>query len=178
MEEVILVDFADLQIGTMEKLQAHKEGRLHRAFSIFLFNERGEMLLQQRAFEKYHSGGLWSNTCCSHPRPNEEILDAAHRRLKEEMGIDCPLKKTFSFTYRAELDHGLIEYELDHVFIGKYDGPIFPNEEEVFAARWALPWTLLDEIAVEPEKFTYWFKRLLTDFEFFAFLVQKNQKID
>ena len=118
-EQVILVDQQDREIGVAEKLEAHRKGKLHRAFSVFLFNAKDEMLLQQRAAEKYHSGGLWTNTCCSHPRPGEPTEAAARRRLREEMGISCNLNKAFDFIYRAEFDNGLIEHELDHVFIGR-----------------------------------------------------------
>src|SRR5690349_7536217 len=119
-ESVVLVDESDGELGTMGKMQAHLEGRLHRAISIFLFNDHGQMLLQQRAFSKYHSGGLWTNTCCSHPRLGESNANAAHRRLFEEMGIRSELGHAFHFTYKAALDKGLSEHEFDHVFIGKF----------------------------------------------------------
>ena len=131
MDRVILVDEQDVEIGSMEKMEAHIQGRLHRAFSVFIFNQKGEMLLQQRALRKYHSGGLWTNACCSHPKPNEETIDAAHRRLQEEMGFDTPLVKAFDFTYKANFNNGLTEHEFDHVFVGFYDGKITSNFDEV-----------------------------------------------
>src|SRR5687768_14206462 len=133
---VILVNEQDEPVGTMEKLEAHQKGLLHRAFSVFVVNKNGEMLLQQRAQDKYHSGGLWTNTCCSHPLPGENVLDASHRRLMEEMGFDCPLREIFSFTYRAEFDNGLTEHEFDHVFFGEYDGEVIPDTAEVQATRY------------------------------------------
>ncbi len=156
-EHVILVDRDDREIGIEEKLKAHREGRLHRAFSVLLFNSRGEMLLQQRAMGKYHSAGLWSNTCCSHPRPGEPVEAAAKRRLQEEMGIACPLEKAFDFIYRAEFANGLIEHELDHVFIGRYDGAVRPAPEEVMAYRWERIETLRSDLQSTPENFTVWF---------------------
>src|SRR4249919_2599143 len=114
-QEVILVNEQNEAIGTMEKMEAHRKALLHRAFSVFIFNSKGEMLLQQRALNKYHSGGLWTNACCSHPRPGELIEDAATRRLKEELGFETPLKKIFQFTYQASFDNGLTEHEFDHV---------------------------------------------------------------
>src|ERR1700744_2758864 len=117
-EEVILVDEADVQLGTMEKIEAHRKALLHRAFSVFIFNSKGEMLLQQRAAEKYHSPGLWTNACCSHPRPGEETQAAAMRRLMEELGFTLELEKIFDFTYRSEFENGLTEFEFDHVFVG------------------------------------------------------------
>ena len=131
MEQVILVDENDIAIGVMEKMEAHEKALLHRAFSVFIFNNKGEMLLQQRSLRKYHSGGLWTNTCCSHPRSNEDILQAAHRRLQEEMGFNTELTKAFTFIYKAEFSNGLTEHEFDHVFIGTYNGIIEPNFDEV-----------------------------------------------
>ena len=118
MEKVILVDKHDRQMGLMEKQEAHVKGLLHRAFSIFIFNKDNKLLLQKRAFKKYHSGGLWTNTCCSHPRENETTIDAAHRRLNEEMGMECKLELKFNFIYKAQLDNNLYEHEFDHVFFG------------------------------------------------------------
>jgi isopentenyl-diphosphate delta-isomerase len=133
-EAVILVDTNDNELGTMEKMEAHRKGVLHRAFSIFIFNSNGEILLQKRASQKYHSGGLWSNACCSHPRKGESNLNAANRRLQEEMGMKAELTHAFSFKYKASLDKGLIEHELDHVFIGYSDElpQLNPNEVESF----------------------------------------------
>ncbi len=133
MEQVILVDEKDTDLGVMEKIEAHEKALLHRAFSVFIFNTSGEMLLQQRALTKYHSPGLWTNACCSHPRPGEDTLAAAQRRLKEELGFETSLHKIFDFTYQAVFDNGLAEFEFDHVFAGTYDGAIHANEEEVSA---------------------------------------------
>ena len=130
MEEVILVNEQDEQTGTIEKMEAHRKALLHRAFSVFIFNGKGEMLLQQRAMGKYHSPGLWTNACCSHPRPGEEVETAAFRRLKEEMGIETSLKKIFDFIYRTEFDNGLTEYEFDHVYIGTYPGAAMIRTKE------------------------------------------------
>jgi isopentenyl-diphosphate delta-isomerase len=136
MTDVILVDSNDAPIGTMEKLEAHQKGALHRAFSVFAFNGRGELLLQRRAPHKYHSAGLWTNTCCSHPAPGEDTEAAAHRRLQEEMGFDCPITHIGSLTYRTEFANGLIEHEFDHIFIGRFDGQPVLNPEEADASRW------------------------------------------
>lgn len=159
MEElVILVDHDDRETGVMEKIQAHREALLHRAFSVFVFNSKGELMLQQRALGKYHSPGLWTNTCCSHPRPGEETEAAAHRRLHEEMGFDCTLTKIFHFTYKAPFDNNLTEHEVDHVFVGFSDTLPVINPEEVESYRFAT----LDDISVEmaenPELFTVWFQ--------------------
>jgi len=166
-EKVILVNEQDEEIELMEKLQAHQLGRLHRAFSIFIFNSKKEMLLQQRALSKYHCGGLWSNACCSHPRKGETILQAAHRRLKEEFGFDTPLEERFSFIYKANLDHNLMEHEFDHVLVGQFDGPITAfNPEEIASFCWyALP-TLEKKIASNPELFTVWFRIALNKYVF------------
>ena len=129
--QVILVNEQDAPIGVMEKMEAHKTGTLHRAFSIFIFNSQGEMLLQQRAKGKYHSGGLWTNACCSHPQPGEQVEKAAERRLMEELGFSTSLEKVFDFLYKAGLDNGLTEHEFDHVFVGEYNGAINFNTEEV-----------------------------------------------
>lgn len=160
-EFVVLVDREDHSLGVKEKLKAHEGGDLHRAFSICLFNAQGHMLLQQRALSKYHSGGLWANTCCSHPRPEENLLDAAHRRLKEEMGVDCPLHPLFSFIYRAELDKGLIEHEFDHVFVGTLEENPQPNPTEVSQWIWVDSTQVVADIEAHPERYTAWFKILL-----------------
>ena len=157
-EMVILVDPQDREIGIEEKIKAHRDGKLHRAFSVFVFNEKNEMLLQQRAWHKYHSGGLWTNACCSHPRPGETLEQAAARRLQEEMGFSCPLHRAFQFIYKAELDGGLIEHELDHVFIGTYNGTIQPNVNEVAAFRWHPVQTIENDLKQSLEKYTVWFK--------------------
>ena len=144
-EEVILVDKHDVEQGTMEKMEAHKNGgTLHRAFSVFVFNTKGELLLQRRALHKYHSGGLWTNTCCSHPRPGETVREAGHRRLEEEMGMQCKLVELFSFEYKAELDGGMTEWELDHVLLGLSDKEPSINEEEVAEFKY-MPLDDIDE---------------------------------
>lgn len=156
-DKVILVDRNDIGIGTMDKMEAHRTGQLHRAFSIFIFNAAGDMLLQKRANKKYHSGGLWSNACCSHPMPEEETLAAAHRRLQEELGFDCHLTKAFDFVYRSDLDNNLIEHEFDHVFIGQYDGPISLNTEEASECKHISITELGQCLDASPEMFTTWF---------------------
>src|SRR5688500_14176064 len=130
-QEVILVNEQDVEIGKMEKLEAHQKAVLHRAFSVFIFNKKGEMLLQQRARNKYHSAGLWTNACCSHPSPGEDTLSAASRRLIEEMGFSTALTKIFEFTYQTRFDNGLTEHEYDHVYTGVFEGTIKPNPDEV-----------------------------------------------
>lgn len=157
-EQVILVDEHDGVIGTMEKMEAHEKGLLHRAFSVFIFNPRGEMLIHQRAIEKYHSGGLWTNACCSHPRKGETIEEAAHRRLVEEMGLDCELQEQFHFIYKASLDGGLMEHELDHVLFGIFNGYPKPNPDEVMAWKYIAMPDLQEDIRINPEKYTVWFK--------------------
>jgi isopentenyl-diphosphate Delta-isomerase len=163
MEKVVLVDEDDNPTGTMEKMEAHEKGLLHRAFSVFIFNNNGDMLLQQRAFSKYHSGGLWTNTCCSHPREGEATIEAAHRRLQEEMGFDCEIKKAFDFIYKKELDKGLTEHELDHVFIGEFEGEFRFNPEEVNAVAYVPVQEVLDEVVRNPQKYTEWFKICLSE---------------
>ena len=163
MERVILVDESDTPLGTMEKMEAHEKGVLHRAFSVFIFNSNGEMLLQQRSFSKYHSGGLWTNTCCSHPREGETTIEAAHRRLQEEMGFDCEIEKAFDFIYKKELDKGLIEHEFDHVFIGKHEGEVKFNPNEVNTYVYKPVQEVLNEALLFPEKFTEWFKICLSE---------------
>lgn len=155
--QVILVDEKDMPSGVSEKLTAHTEGLLHRAFSVFIFNHRGEMLLQQRATQKYHSGGLWTNAVCSHPAPGEETNNAVTRRLNEELGFSAPVKKIFDFIYRAELDNGLTEYEFDHVFAGEYDGPVNFNTDEVMNIEFKHVSTIKDLIDRHPGMFTAWF---------------------
>ena len=160
MQKVILIDRNNKRIGTEEKIKAHKEGKLHRAFSIFVFNSEGKLLLQRRAKTKYHSGGLWSNTCCSHPAPGETTYQAARRRLKEEMGFECKLKKLFCFTYRVEFDNGLIENEYDYVFIGKVNDnqKIIPNPSEVEEYKWVSIEELKKDIKKNPDNYTYWMR--------------------
>jgi isopentenyl-diphosphate delta-isomerase len=158
MEQVVLVNTLDEAQGFMEKMEAHEKGLLHRAFSIFVFNDKGELLLQQRALDKYHSGGLWTNTCCSHPRPNESVANAATRRLHEEMGFETPLTKIFDFTYQANFSNGLIEHEFDHVFIGYYNGTIVPNVLEVHDYAFQTMEMVQASIKQKEENFTVWFK--------------------
>jgi isopentenyl-diphosphate delta-isomerase len=157
MEEVILVDTKDQQIGTMEKLEAHRQGKLHRCFSILIFDSRGRMLLQQRGLTKYHTPGLWTNACCSHQRPNEDTLAAAHRRLFEEMGFDCDLQEVYQFTYKVPFANGLWEHEYDHILVGEYNDKIVPNPEEVNDYRWVNIDELLDNINNNPDLYTPWF---------------------
>ena len=157
-EEVVLVDKNDNPLGTMEKMQAHEKGVLHRAFSVFIYNSNKEMMLHRRAFSKYHSQGLWTNACCSHPRINETTEETAHRRLKEEMGFDCKLKEEFSFLYKADVGDGLLEHEFDHVFFGEFDGKPEINPDEVAEWKFVNPEILKEEIKTHPEKYTEWFK--------------------
>mgnify|MGYP003955709837 CR=1 FL=1 len=158
IEEVILVNTNNEVQGYMEKMEAHKKGLLHRAFSIFIFNSKGEILLQQRAKHKYHSGELWTNTCCSHPRKNESFLEAANRRLNEEMGLFCQLDEVFSFIYKADLDNGLIEHEFDFVFFGKTNALPILNIDEAMDYKYIKPEQLLLDIQNNPESFTEWLK--------------------
>ena len=165
MEYVILVDENDVEVGVMEKMEAHRKGALHRAFSILIFNSQGEMLIQQRASSKYHSANLWTNTCCSHPRPGEPVLEAAQRRLQEEMGIRTTLNLAHKFQYRVVLENGMIENELDFVFTGIYDGQPVVNEEEVIDWKFvALP-VLKSLIVNQPDGFTHWFKIIVNEWE-------------
>lgn len=159
--DVILVNENDEVIGTMEKLEAHEKGLLHRAFSIFVFNSNNELLIHQRAFGKYHSEGLWTNTCCSHPSPGETVLDAAHRRLQEEMGFDCEMHSAFHFVYHAKLDNNLIEHELDHVVIGHSDQNPILNPEEAIDFKWIRITELFKDITLNPQQYTFWFKTIL-----------------
>lgn len=160
-ENVILVDEEDNEVGRGEKLATHLNGQLHRAVSVFLFNEDGQLMIQQRAFSKYHSGGLWSNTCCGHPRPGELPIEAAQRRLWEEMGIQCELEKIFHFVYKVSLDNQITEHEFDHVFVGRFDGEANPNPEEAHAWKWIDVDVLSCDILNHPERYTYWFKMVL-----------------
>lgn len=157
-DHVILVDASDRPIGTAPKLEAHQEARLHRAFSVFILNDAGELLLQRRAEGKYHSGGLWSNACCSHPRPGEATAAAAGRRLAEELGFTCPLEHAFAMIYRADVGGGLVEYEFDHVYLGTWNEPPEPDPAEVAAWEWVAPDTLRDDVLHRPGRFTYWFR--------------------
>ncbi len=156
-EEVILVNEFDKPLGSMEKIEAHRQALLHRAFSIFIFNSKGEMLLQRRAATKYHSGGLWTNACCSHPRPGEDTGHAARRRLSEELGFTTRLEKIFDFTYKSAFDNGLTEFEFDHVFVGMHDQAVYPNQEEVSEYRFLSPDAIRMELASNPDQYTSWF---------------------
>ena len=157
-KQVILVNESDETIGVMDKMEAHRKGELHRAFSVFIFNSKGEMLLQQRAMNKYHSGGLWTNACCSHPGPGEETKEAANRRLKEEMGFETDLKKIFDFVYRSEFENGLIEHEFDHIFVGEFERDIVMNREEVKDFCYKKLDEIRDSLAMQPQKYTAWFQ--------------------
>jgi isopentenyl-diphosphate delta-isomerase len=161
MEEVILVDKNDNAIGTMEKMEAHRKGALHRAFSVLLFNSNGEILLQKRSATKYHSAGLWTNTCCSHPLPDEKIEDATRRRLKEEMGIDLQPEFVYKFIYKVALEKGLIEHEYDHVFVGTFDGEPAINKNEVEDWKFVTVHWLKHDISKHPDHYTFWFKQIL-----------------
>lgn len=157
-ELLILVDDKDNELGTMDKLTVHQKGLLHRAFSVFIFNSKGELLLQQRADDKYHSGGLWTNTCCSHPRTGEKVSDAVHRRLQEEMGMTCELYFKFSFIYKKQFDNGLTEHELDHVYFGRSDELPKPNKEEVKDWKYLTLDELASAIKDNPHQYTEWLK--------------------
>lgn len=163
-ETVILVNEADTEIGQMAKLEAHEKGILHRAFSLFIFNSKGELLLQQRALNKYHSPGLWTNTCCSHQRAGESNIEAGIRRLGEEMGISCELTDVFSFIYKASFDNGLTEHELDHVLVGQYEANPIINKEEVMDYKWLTLQDLKMDMDKHPESYTAWFKIILNEY--------------
>jgi isopentenyl-diphosphate Delta-isomerase len=157
-QKVILIDEHDKVIGSMEKMEAHQKGVLHRAFSVFIFNSQGEMLLQKRAAGKYHSAGLWTNACCSHPGPGEKTEDAARRRLREEMGFETPLEKIFDFIYKSSFKNGLIEYEFDHVFAGQYEDEIHPDPVEVSEYSFRDVLAIKRWLSVDPGQFTAWFQ--------------------
>ena len=157
MIRIILVNKNDKEIGTEEKLKAHKEAKLHRAFSILVFNEKGELLLQKRAKTKYHAPGLWTNTCCSHPAPGKDLMEEARKRLKEEMGFECDLKESFSFIYKANLG-SLTEYEFDHVILGNFSGNPSPNPEEADDWKWISMQDIGKDIKKNPEIYTPWFR--------------------
>lgn len=157
-ELVILVDENDKQIGLMPKMEAHEKAVLHRAFSVFVFNDKNQLLLQQRASHKYHSPDLWTNTCCSHQRDGETNLEAGKRRLQEEMGFVCELEEKTSFIYKAPFDNGLTEHELDHVMVGYYNEDPVINPEEVESFKWMTLEEVKEDISAHPEKYTEWFK--------------------
>lgn len=160
-----MVSEADDQLGLMGKMEAHKKGVLHRAFSVFIFNKSGQLLLQQRAHGKYHSPGLWTNTCCSHQREGESNVEAGKRRLKEEMGFNCDLKEVFWFIYKADFDNGLTEHELDHVMVGYYNQDPVVNEQEVASFKWMSLKDVKDDISGNPERYTEWFKIIFKEYD-------------
>ena len=164
-EKVILVSEVDEQLGLMAKMEAHEKGILHRAFSVFVFNKKGELLLQQRALDKYHSPGLWTNTCCSHQRDGESNIEAGKRRLQEEMGFNCELKELFSFLYKASFDNGLTEHELDHVMIGHYEDDPIVNLEEAAAFKWMTLEDVKKDMQLQPELYTEWFKIIFNEYD-------------
>ncbi len=163
-EEVILVNDKNEQIGTMPKMEAHEKAVLHRAFSVFILNKKGETMLQQRAAHKYHSPLLWTNTCCSHQRVGETNIEAGKRRLKEEMGFSTDLKELFSFIYKAPFDNGLTEHELDHVMVGYYDDAPAINPDEVASWKWMTPKAIKEDIDSNPHIYTVWFKIIFEKF--------------
>ena len=158
---IILVDHTDMETGTMEKMEAHRKGLLHRAISVFIVNAEGEWLLHRRAIDKYHSSGLWTNASCSHPYPGETNLEAANRRLKEEMGLCCPLNEVFSFTYKEKLDNELTEHEYDHVFLGITDEKPIHNTVEVMDWKYLTYNDLINDIKKHPSGYTVWFKKIV-----------------
>jgi isopentenyl-diphosphate delta-isomerase len=160
-ENVVLVDADGQSIGTMDKMEAHQKGCLHSALSVFIFNSDGRLLLQQRAFDKYHSAGLWTNSCCSHPRPGESPLAAAHRRLNEEMGLTCELTELFRFTYWHDFENGLTEHEYDHVFVGVSDMKPDADAKEVATYKYMDPEDLIQDMTNYPDVYTAWFKLIL-----------------
>ena len=173
-EEVILVNKENEQIGTMPKMEAHEKALLHRAFSVFILNDNGEIMLQQRAASKYHSPLLWTNTCCSHQRVGESNLDAGKRRLQEEMGFVAELKELFSFIYKAPFDNGLTEHEYDHVMIGNFNTEPKINLEEVEAWKWMSPELVKKDIDDNPTEYTVWFKIIFEKFYQHLFNTTEN----
>lgn len=171
-EEVILVNENDLVLGTLPKMEAHEKGVLHRAFSVFVMNDRGETLLQQRAAEKYHSPLLWTNTCCSHQRMGEANVEAGKRRLREEMGFETELTELFSFVYKAPFDNGLTEHELDHVMIGSFNGTPKIDPREVAAWKWMHPENIQKDIDTHPDRYTEWFKIIFD--RFYHYLIENK----
>lgn len=164
-EKVILVNEKDDQLGLMGKMEAHRKAVLHRAFSVFIFNQKGELLLQQRAHDKYHSPGLWTNTCCSHQRDGESNIVAGKRRLEEEMGFSCDLEEMFWFVYKASFDNGLTEHELDHVMVGYYDEDPKINEDEAASFKWMLLEEVKNDIELHPDLYTEWFKIIFKEYD-------------
>ncbi|TXG35686.1 isopentenyl-diphosphate Delta-isomerase [Seonamhaeicola maritimus] len=163
-EKVILVDENDVQIGLMPKMEAHEKAVLHRAFSVLIFNKKNELMLQQRALDKYHSPGLWTNTCCSHQRDGETNIEAGRRRLQEEMGFVTNLEESISFIYKAPFDNGLTEHELDHVLLGEYEDEPIINKEEVASWKWMPIEAVKVDISLNPHLYTEWFKVIFEKF--------------
>lgn len=163
VEYVLLVNKNDQPLGTMEKITAHEKGELHRAFSVFVFNNKGELLLQKRASEKYHSGGLWTNTVCSHPKAGEDVAASAKRRMVEEMGFECEISKAFTFIYKSNVGDGLTEHEYDHVFFGFSDATPDPNPEEVEGWKYVDMNWLNKDVNENPDDYTVWFKIALKE---------------
>lgn len=163
-EKVILVDENDNPIGLMPKMEAHEKGVLHRAFSVFIMNQKGQVMLQQRALHKYHSPGLWTNTCCSHQRENETNIEAGKRRLQEEMGFVTELTEIQSFIYKAPFDNGLTEHEFDHILLGFYEENPSINSEEVASWKWEFPAEVKADMFKNPQKYTEWFKIIFDKF--------------
>lgn len=162
-EQVIVVDSRNRELGVMDKTEAHKLGVLHRALSVFIFNSKDELLLHRRAMGKYHSSGLWSNTCCSHPRPGEKVADAAIRRLREEMGMSAELTEVFDFIYKADLGNGLYEHEADHVFIGTSDADPKPDANEVMEWKWMKAKAISEDMDVNPNNYSVWFQLIFKE---------------
>ncbi len=175
MDKLILVDENDTPIGTIEKMEAHQKALLHRAFSVFIFNTKGEMLLQQRALDKYHSGGLWTNACCSHPYDGQQTQAAAEKRLQEEMGFTTVLTKVFDFIYKAPFDNGLTEHEFDHVFAGVYNGAIVPDKSEVEDFCFMSMEDIKESLQLHPQKYTVWFKIAFPKMESYLAAVSDNR---
>lgn len=175
MDKLILVDESDMPIGTIEKMEAHRKALLHRAFSVFIFNTKGEMLLQQRALDKYHSGSLWTNACCSHPYDGQQTQAAAEKRLQEEMGFTTTLTKVFDFIYKAPFDNGLTEHEFDHVFTGTYDGAIVPDKSEVEDFCFMSMDAIKESLQLHPQKYTVWFKIAFPKMESYLAAVSANR---
>ncbi|WP_339703232.1 isopentenyl-diphosphate Delta-isomerase [uncultured Marixanthomonas sp.] len=164
-EKVVLVNEKDEKIGLMPKMEAHEKALLHRAFSVFVFNDKNELMIQQRALHKYHSPGLWTNTCCSHQRDGENNIDAGKRRLQEEMGFSTDLKETISFIYKAPFDNGLTEHEYDHMLVGKYNDDPNINPDEVAAWKWMSMEAVEKDMKANPSIYTEWFKIIFDKFQ-------------
>ncbi|MBU1163941.1 isopentenyl-diphosphate Delta-isomerase [Patescibacteria group bacterium] len=177
VEKILLVNEHDAEVGFDEKMKVHKQGHLHRAFSIFIFNSLGQTLLQKRAVVKYHCGGLWTNTCCSHQRKGETLKQAVHRRLKEELGFDTKLNESFTFTYYAKFDNGLTENELDHVFLGQYNGEVHIDLNEIEEYKWISLDDLKDDISKNPETYTPWLKIIFSNYSKYLLAYTKDKKV-